>query len=35
MFVGNGTTMMSRAGKYTEEIHMILKNQEDILSGGE
>ena len=26
--------MLSRAGKFTEEIHMILKNKDEILSGG-
>jgi hypothetical protein len=31
--IGEGS-MLSRAGKFTEEIHMILKNKEDILSGG-
>lgn len=33
MMVGNGKSMLSRAGKFTEEIHMILKSQDDILSG--
>ena len=26
--------MLSRAGKFTEEIHMILKSKEEILAGG-
>lgn len=26
--------MLSRAGKFTEEIHMILKNKDEILAGG-
>ena len=31
--IGEGL-MLSRAGKFTEEIHMILKNKDEILSGG-
>lgn len=33
MNVGEGL-MLSRAGKFTEEIHMILKNKDEILTGG-
>eukprot|EP00347_Sterkiella_histriomuscorum_P015307 403357518 len=33
MMIGEGM-MLSRAGKFTEEIHMILKNKDEILSGG-
>jgi hypothetical protein len=33
MMIGEGA-MLSRAGKFTEEIHMILKNKDEILSGG-
>jgi hypothetical protein len=32
MMIGEGL-MLSRAGKFTEEIHMILKNKEEILNG--
>lgn len=30
--IGEGL-MLSRAGKFTEEIHMILKNKDEILAG--
>ena len=33
MMIGEGL-MLSRAGKFTEEIHMILKNKDEILTGG-
>ena len=32
MFWGD-KNMLSRAGKFTEEIHMILKSQDEILAG--
>lgn len=33
MIVGDKGMMLSRAGKFTEEIHMILKNKDDIIAG--